>query len=120
MLHAHAASSRSRPTRFDATHLHLLIAPPKELEIAVFQEPSEISGLVNDVGGIVIERVLNEDFFGQIRLTVVAMRAVRCPYIDLSNVANPHKADPVESTTITAAPLIGLPIGIEGRSTSSG
>src|ERR1044072_8562989 len=72
----------------ESTDFYLAVAPAKHLKRAIFQKPAVVTCLVNNVCGIVAERVLDEDFFGQIRLAVGAKRAVRRPYIYLSHISD--------------------------------
>src|SRR6185369_3531277 len=82
----------------ESTDFYLAVAPAKHLKRAVFEEAAVIARFVNDVGRIVVERVLNEDFSGQIRLAVITKRPVRCPYIYLSHISEDRKSTRLNSS----------------------
>src|SRR5215217_6960788 len=69
--------------------LHLLIFAPQQLKIAVIQQPAKITGPVDNVVGIVTERVCDKHCGGQFRLFVITMTSVWSVDVDLSDCAGP-------------------------------
>ena len=66
----------------DAADFHLAVDAPQQLEITVLQEPSQIAGAVEAVGGIRGHRIGNEAVLRHVRVIEVAEGAKRGADVD--------------------------------------
>src|SRR5690349_10108168 len=70
------------------TNLHLLVAPAEVFEISGRQQTAVVTGLVNEISRIVIERIGNEYLLRQLRLTVITKRAIGRSDVNLADVTD--------------------------------
>src|SRR5688572_8546186 len=75
----------------DAPDLDLMIFPAAQLQAAVFQNPPQVPGPVDDLVRISAERVPDEHLSRQLRSLVVAERPERGAEVDFSHLARRTK-----------------------------
>src|SRR6185503_12709779 len=70
-----------------SSNFDLLILAAKKFKIPILQNSTQISCLIDDIAGILTERISNEDFAGQLWLSVITQRAKGSADVNLTDFA---------------------------------